>query len=160
MTATSTNIVVASVAAPTPEAVAMLTELDAVLGAEYEPHQRHALSLDQLFQPGVRFFIASIDEAPVGCGGVALFADFAEVKRMYARPTVRGRGIGKALLARIEAEARAAGKPVLRLETGIHQKAAIGLYRRCGFRECGVFGQYAALAPAQIATSVFFEKPL
>jgi ribosomal protein S18 acetylase RimI-like enzyme len=38
------------------------------------------------------------------------------------------------VLDRLEAEARAGGTPVLRLETGIHQAPAIGLYKRCGFR--------------------------
>ena len=63
---------------------------------------------------------------------MALCDGYAEVKRMYAREQARGRGIGKALLARIDAEARNAGKRVLRLETGIHQGVAIGLYERWG----------------------------
>lgn len=58
----------------------------------------------------------------------AVVAIVAEVKRMYTRPSSRGLGLAKALLRRIEDEARAAGAPVLRLETGIHQREAIGLY--------------------------------
>ena len=54
--------------------------------------------------------------------------DYSEVKRMYTRPAARGLGLAKALLRRIEDEARAVGAPVLRLETGIHQQEAIGLY--------------------------------
>lgn len=79
---------------------------------------------------------------------------------MYTRPSARGRGIGKALLARIEQEARAAGKPALRLETGTEQAAAIGLYMGYGFRQCPAFGHYAALAPHRIAASLFYEMPL
>jgi putative acetyltransferase len=71
-----------------------------------------------------------------------------------------GRGVGNALLARIAREARDAGAPVLRLETGTHQAAAIGLYERCGFRPCGAFGHYAGLPPRQIAASLFYERPL
>ena len=140
--------------------VALIAELDAVLGAVYEPHQRHGLSVEQVFEPHVRFFIARIGEAAVGCGAVALFDGYAEVKRMYTREAARGRGVGKALLARIEAEARAAGKPVLRLETGTEQAAAIGLYEGYGFRPCGAFGHYADLEPHRIAASLFYEKPL
>jgi GNAT superfamily N-acetyltransferase len=88
----------------------------------------------------------------------ARFEDYAEVKRMYAREP--GRGIGKALLARLEAEARNAGKRLLRLETGIHQTAAIALYERWGFRRRGPFGHYAELSPNATATSVFYERPL
>jgi GNAT superfamily N-acetyltransferase len=53
---------------------------------------------------------------------------------MYTRPAARGRGIAKALLRRINDEARGTGKPVLRLETGTLQEEAIGLYKRMGFR--------------------------
>lgn len=148
------------VVAATPEATTLLTELDDYLGGLYEPQQRHALPLDRLFQPNIRFFIARFGEAPVGCGGVGWYDGYAEVKRMYSRPAARGRGVGKALLARIEADARAAGYAVLRLETGIRQAEAIGLYRRCGFRECPPFADYAAMSEAQIGTSRFFEKPL
>jgi putative acetyltransferase len=145
---------------PTAEAAALIAELDAVLGAVYEPHQRHGLSLEQIFQPNVRLFVARVAGAAVGCGAVALFDDYAEVKRMYTREAARVRGVGKALLARIESEARDAGKPVLRLETGTEQAAAIGLYQGCGFRQCGPFGDYATLPPDRIAASLFYEKEL
>jgi putative acetyltransferase len=148
------------VLAPTREAAELLAELDQVLDAAYEPEQRHGLSIEQLFQPGIRFFMVRLDDEPVGCGGVALYGDYAEVKRMYTREAARGRGIGKALLACIETEARNAGLRALRLETGIEQAAAIGLYQRWGFRQCGPFGQYAELPPHRIAASLFYEKPL
>jgi putative acetyltransferase len=154
------SIAIERVFAPTREARELLAELDGILGAAYEPDQRHALSIGQLFQPDIRFFIARLDGGAAGCGGVALCSGYAEVKRMYVREQVRGRGVGKALLARIEAEARDAGKPVLRLETGLHQAAAIGLYQRWGFRLRGPFGRYADLSPHRIATSLFYEKPL
>jgi putative acetyltransferase len=79
---------------------------------------------------------------------------------MYTRPAARGRGLAKTLLRRIEDEARAAGKPVLRLKTGIHQREAIGLYEAVGFRRCGPFGQYSAMLARQIETSLFYERTL
>ena len=145
---------------PTGELAALIGELDGALGASYEPHQRHGLSLAQLFAPHMRFFIARYDGTAAGCGGVALFDDFAEVKRMYTRPELRGRGLATALLQRIEQETRTAGKATLRLETGPYQHEAIGLYRGLGFTPCGVFGAYAAMPAANIEMSVFFEKPL
>jgi putative acetyltransferase len=138
----------------------LIAELDAVLGANYEPHQRHGLSLAQLFEPHVRFFIVRLDGEAMGCGGVALFDDYAEVKRMYTRPAARGRGLAKALLQRIEDEAREAGATVLRLETGPLQTEAIGLYQLMGFAQCRAFGPYPAMAPREIEMSVFFEKRL
>jgi putative acetyltransferase len=107
-----------------------------------------------------RVFCGRCDGAAVGCGGVVLFADFAEVKRMYVRDGVRGRGVAQALLARIESGARAAGLAVLRLETGERQAAALRLYERAEFRWCAAFGAYAAMAPQAVATTVFMEKRL
>src|SRR5262249_28561822 len=106
------------------------------------------------------FFVARLDGVAVGCGGVALFPEFAEVKRMYVRDAARGRGVAEALLTRIEAETCGAGLAFLRLETGDRQFAAIRFYERTGFRRCEAFGAYAAMLPSSIATSVFFEKRL
>jgi putative acetyltransferase len=137
---------------------ALIDELEASLAAEYAPEQRHGLALDALFRPHIRFFLATLHGQAVGCGGVALFGDFAEVKRMYVRDVARRRGVAGAVLARLEDEARGAGLSWLRLETGDQQIAAMQLYARAGFRRCPAFGDYALMAPHSIATSVFFEK--
>jgi putative acetyltransferase len=138
----------------------LIGELDQTLAAEYSPEQRHGLALEALFQPHIRFFLARLDGAAIGCGGVGLFDDFAEVKRMYVRKAVRGRGVAQALLTRIEKEARFAGFAVLRLETGERQTAALRFYERAGFGLCAVFGDYAAMRPEAITTSIFMEKRL
>ena len=87
------SITVELVVRPTPEVHHLVGELNDVLGAVYEPHQRHGLSVEQLFEPHVRFFLARLDGIAVGCGGVAVLEDYAEVKRMYTRPAARGRGL-------------------------------------------------------------------
>lgn len=92
--------------------------------------------------------------------GLALLGEYGEVKRLYARQAARGRGISRALLARIEAQASAAGLRQLRLETGVHQTAAMSLYERCGFQRCGPFAFYATLPAHAVAASVFYEKAL
>jgi putative acetyltransferase len=89
-----------------------------------------------------------------------MFDDYAEVKRMHTRPAARGRGVAKALLRRIEDEARAADKSALRLETGTYQREAIRLCERMGFRPRGPFGPYAAMPARKIETSLIFEKAL
>ena len=142
----------------TDEVRLLIGGLEAVLAAEYPPEQRHGFAIDAIFQPHVRFFLARLHGAAVGCGGVALFPDFAEVKRMFVHHTVRGQGVADALLARIEQEVRSAGLSLLRLETGVRQIAAMRLYVQTGFRECPAFGDYALKAPEAIAASVFFEK--
>jgi putative acetyltransferase len=136
----------------------LIAELEDVLSAEYPPENRHGLPLEAIFQPNVRFFVATLDGNPVGCGGVALFDGFAEVKRMYVRPAARGQGVARAILASIEAETRDASLRILRLETGDKQTEALRLYRRYGFIDCPPFGDYAVLPPHAIAASIFLEK--
>ena len=154
------NVTIERVIEATPDLRRLIAELNDTLGAVYAPHQRHGLALERLFEPHMRFFLARLDGAEAGCGGVALFDDYAEVKRMYTRPEARGRGVGKTLLRRIEQQARSAGAPVLCLETGTLQREAIGLYERMGFQRCGAFGPYAAMPAENIATSLFFAKAL
>ena len=145
---------------PTPEVRELVAALDAELIPLYHPDQHHGLELGDLFQPGVRFFVARLDGTAVGCGGFALFEDCAEIKRMYVAEAARGRGVGKALLAHIENEARAAGARLLRLETGIHQHAALALYQRAGFAPCPAFGPYRDMPAHNIAASLFLKKAL
>ena len=160
LVASADHITVDLVPAATDDVRILVGELDRVLSPEYTPEQRHGLTLEQIFKPDVRFFLARLDGASVGCGGVAFFTDFAEVKRMYVRDVARGRGVAQALLARIEKEARDAGFAVLKLETGMRQIAALRFYERAGFRQCAAFGAYATMAPEAVATSVFLQKQL
>ena len=104
---------------------------------------------------GVAFFVASFDGQLAACGGVKLFADYGEVKRMYVRPAFRGKGLGKAILNQLAEYARANGINLLRLETGIYQAEAIGLYEGWGFARRGPFGDYK-----NDPNTVYFEKYL
>jgi putative acetyltransferase len=155
-----TEIAIECVSAPTAEVAALIGALNEELGALYTPEQRHGLALDALFQPHIRFFVAWRDGQPVGCGGVAFFDGFAELKRMYVRPEMRRKGVADAIIARLAAEALASGRDLLRLETGSHSLAAIHFYDRLGFHYCDAFAPYAAMPPASIITSVFMEKKL
>ncbi|HLY37066.1 MAG TPA: GNAT family N-acetyltransferase [Candidatus Binatia bacterium] len=91
------------------------------------------------------FLVVYVDGMPVGCGALrVLDADTAELKRMYVTPTARGRGLGRRLVAALEAEARAIGVRRLVLETGIRQDAARALYRATGFEPIPLYGEYRA----------------
>jgi putative acetyltransferase len=148
------------VPSPTAEALALIAELDEELNKDYPPEQRHGLSPEKLFRPEILFFIARLDGTPAGCGGVMLADDFGEVKRMYTRPSARGRGVAQAILERLEREAQARGIRRLVLETGDIRTAAIALYARMGFRQCGPFGPYLTMDPVAVQRSVFMEKAL
>jgi GNAT superfamily N-acetyltransferase len=66
----------------------------------------------------------------------------AEIKRMYVAPATRSAGVGAAILAALEGEARALGVGRLLLETGARQPEALALYRRAGFVAIPRFGAY------------------
>jgi len=138
------------------EAIALLAELDAELHSyPYPPESRHAFSVEKLIAESVAFFVASLTRQPVACGGVKLFDDYGEVKRMYVRPAFRGKGLGKAILNHLADHTRANGINTLRLETGIYQVEAISLYDHWGFARRGPFGDYT-----NDPNTVYFEKQL
>ena len=154
------RIAIGLVTSPTDEVRALVAKLDAELSGLYEPEQRHGIALHTIFQPHIRFFVARMEGQAVGCGGVALFSRFAEIKRMYVRRSARGRGIADAILDRLCEVARSEGRTTVRLETGVNSQAAIRCYARNGFTPCGAFEPYASMPPASIITSVFMEKRL
>lgn len=100
--------------------------------------------------PGAGLFaVAWLDDTPVGCGAWrridadAQRPDTGEVKRMWVDPAARGSMLGAAILAALEASARAAGISELRLETAEYLEQAMRLYRRFGFDDCPPWGEYA-----------------
>lgn len=140
----------------TDDAILLITELEAQLDPLYPRESRHGLSVEQLLAQDVAFFLLRSDGEPAGCGGVKLFGgDYGEVKRMYVRPRFRGSGFARMILVHLADHARAQGVGILRLETGIHQHAAIGLYEQMGFRRIAPFGDYT-----DDPLSVYFEKRL
>jgi putative acetyltransferase len=127
----------------TPEAKLLIDELQTHLESFYPPESRHGFSVERLIAENVAFFVLRADGQPAGCGGVKLFGrEYGELKRMYVRPQFRESGFGRKILDHLAGHARAHGVSLLRLETGIHQKAAIGLYERYGFRRIPPFGPY------------------
>ena len=137
-----------------PDVMALIEALDTYANALYPPESNHLLDVSALSDPAVAFLVVRDGSEAVGCGAVLRDPrGWGEVKRMYVRPDQRGRGIGRRVLAEIEALARAIDLPMLRLETGIHNTEALALYRRAGFAECAAFGDYA---PDPL--SVFMEK--
>ena len=161
------NSIIIKPESPYADGVSTLIELlDAYLFARYPAEARHILDLEQLNQPNIILLIARVDGVAVGCGavrfdvgsraahpGTAADVDYAEIKRMFVHPDFRGRGLAKAIIDELERTARRRGFGLMRLETGIHQPEANGLYRRCGYVERGPFGEYV-----ENGLSVFFEK--
>jgi putative acetyltransferase len=137
-----------------PDAITLIGELEAHLEPLYPNESRHGYSVEKLVAQGVAFFLARNDGVAVACSGIQLYGtEYGELKRMYVRPKFRGMGFGKLLLDYLADYARGRGIGLLRLETGIHQKAAVGLYEQAGFRSIPPFGDYK-----EDPLSRFYEK--
>ena len=139
------SVVIQREALTSSTAAMLIHALNAELSGLYpEPGATH-FRLDPEEVAGDRgsFLIAFMDGEPLGCGAVRLLEQGnAELKRMYVPPSARGQGIGRALLTRLEHEARGLGATRLLLETGIRQEAALALYRAAGFEVIPAFGEY------------------
>lgn len=127
----------------TPDATSLISELEAHLASRYPEESRHGFSVDKLLAEGVAFFVLRADGTPASCGGIKLVDDaYGEIKRMYVRPAFRGSGFSKLMLDHLASYARLHNIGLLRLETGIYQQEAIGLYERMGFVQIPPFGPY------------------
>ncbi|KQY18841.1 GCN5 family acetyltransferase [Massilia sp. Root133] len=126
-----------------PEVRDMLARLDAYCAALYPAESNHLMDIASLMQGDALFLVArDVDGAAVGCAALVNKQEYGEVKRMFVDERKRGLGTGRKLLEHLVMFARMSGLSVLRLETGIHQPEAIGLYERLGFERRAPFGDY------------------
>jgi putative acetyltransferase len=146
-----------------PEVRELLRQLDAYLGALYEPQDNHILDERALLAADVTFLVAAQQQRIVGCGAVRRMPaeagtaqrPYGEVKRMMVDPRLRGQRIGARLLQSLESLLRADGIDLALLETGARQTDAVRLYERSGYMRRGAFGGYP-----ENGLSVFYEKSL
>ena len=145
------------------EARLLIAELDAYLDPLYPKESQHGYSIQQLIDQQVEFFALFNSGEPAGCAGVQFFADegdpgrpYGELKRMYVRKEFRGRGFGKLLLDHIEGLVASKGVNLVRLETGIYQPEAVGLYEKNGYYWIPPFRDY----PPDDPLSLCYEKRL
>ena len=149
-------VVIAQERPDSADATALIAELEAHLSPLYPQESRHGYPVDKLLREGVTFFVARVDGVAAGCAGALLVgSEYAEIKRMYVRPTFRRSGVGKLILEHLSDFTQAQGVNVLRLETGIHQIEAIRLYQSFGFVRIKPFGPYR-----EDPLSLCFEKRL
>ena len=105
---------------------------DPAVGVTAEPHE--------ITPPAGCLLIVYLRAEPVGCGAVKhLSRGPSDIKRMWVSPSARGLGIGRRLLAELEACVARSGAAVARLETNRALVEAIALYRSAGYREVPAF---------------------
>ena len=103
-----------------------------------------------------RAVVVYLDGQAAGCGALKAFGrDALEIKRMYTRPSLRGRGVAGQVLRSLEQWAARDGFARCVLETGRRQPEAIALYEKSGYSRIANFGPYAG-----VANSLCFEKRL
>jgi putative acetyltransferase len=146
-----------SIAAETPlqdEVRVLIAELNETLLDLTPPEFCFHMTAEQMAQPDTTVFIVRDGGAAVACGALKRHdGGVGDVKRMYTRPSHRGRKIGQQLVDRIEALARGEGMKRLVLETGDRHPAAWTVYERAGFTRCGPVLDYP-----DSEWSVFYEK--
>ncbi len=138
------------------DVIELIRLLDEYQNLLYTPEGNHLLSIDELDQPNIKFWVARQDGVAIACGALRTDKEgWGEVKRMFVLPVARGLKLGRGILNLIEEEAKHKGLTCLRLETGPRQPEALGLYKSAGFVERGPFGNYS-----ESPSSVFMEKIL
>jgi ribosomal protein S18 acetylase RimI-like enzyme len=97
---------------------------------------------DAMVAPTGTFIVAFSAHAPVACAGLRLLNDrVGELKRVYVRPSVRGRGLGAMLVTALEAYAQSRKLTTLRLDTRHELDEALRLYERHGYRRIERYNQ-------------------
>lgn len=113
--------------------------------ANSPPGKTFALVIDGLRAPDITFWTAWSGDAIAGCGALRqLDARNGEIKSMRVAESFLRRGVGRAILDHLVAEARARKIETLWLETGSSPAfdPAIRLYEGAGFVRCGPFDGY------------------
>jgi putative acetyltransferase len=128
-----------------PEIAGFLDEHLREMRSVSPPESKHALDLEELRGPDIRFWSVLDGDTVVGCGALKrLDGEHAEVKSMRTATTGRRGGVASLLLTHLIAEARRMGFTRLSLETGSagYFLPARRLYEKFGFTPCEPFADY------------------
>ncbi|NKB61064.1 MAG: GNAT family N-acetyltransferase [Gammaproteobacteria bacterium] len=154
----------------------LIKQLDEYQQTLYPDESNHLDTIEELTRSDV-YFVAAYDKNPdseettecdpgrsdaIGCGAIKYCRDdestelYGEIKRLYVEGAARGKGISRQLMSALELHALERGVGIVRLETGIYQPEAIGLYEKMGYQKTEAFGGYSNDDPF----SVFMKKEL
>jgi GNAT superfamily N-acetyltransferase len=135
-----------------PAAQTLIAAAQADLASRYGDPDQGPIEAMEFDPPEGGFYVAYLGGEAVACGGWRTLGHFeddaeipddvAEIKRMYARPTVRGTGAAAALLTALEEAARAHGMRRMVLETGLLQPEAMRFYEKNGYVRIPPYGFY------------------
>jgi DNA-binding MarR family transcriptional regulator/GNAT superfamily N-acetyltransferase len=113
-----------------------VAELDARFADGFDPARSISADAPELRPPSGLLLVARLGSEPVACGALKFHRGApTELKRMWVAESARGLGLGRRLLAELEARAGS----VVRLETNAALTEAIALYRSAGYVEVAAF---------------------
>jgi putative acetyltransferase len=141
------------------QARTLFTEYAAALGIDlcFQGFEKELAGLPGRYAPpGGQLLLAHSDESVAGCVALRPIEPpgTCEMKRLYVRPTFRGHGVGRALVAAVTDAARQIGYRRVRLDTLPVMADAIRLYQSFGFRPI------APYCPNPVPGATFLELTL
>ncbi len=139
-----------------PEVQVLIAASNAYYIDLYPAESNHLESNEDLKRSNVLFVGCRIENEIVASGAAKIMQDdgnYAEIKRVFVLDHHRGKGLSNKIMCYLETELQNRGIKLIRLETGVKQPEALGLYRKLGYRERGPFGSYVT-----DPFSVFMEK--
>ena len=139
----------------------LVFDIEAMLKSDLTDH-------DKFEPPDGRFYLVLYDSEAAGVGCLKkLGTGVGEIQRMYVPPRLRSKGIGRAIVERLIADARQIGYRQLRLESLGFLDAAHALYRSVGFRRIDPYAdnsmksyQSSETLDRYYAITVFMEMDL
>ncbi|MBA4136155.1 MAG: GNAT family N-acetyltransferase [Opitutus sp.] len=116
---------------------------------------------------GAKIVLAAGDESGRLVGSAQLGLELrpngrhrAEVQKVMVLHAARGRGVGGALMQRLEDEARLRGRTLLFLDTSVGRSGAVEFYTQRGYTLCGGIPDYARDPDGTFAANAIFFKRL
>jgi amino-acid N-acetyltransferase len=110
---------------------------------------RVGLPVDDVDDPDLLFWRFESDDVPAGFAGIEIFGQDALLRSLVTLPPVRRRGIGTAMVAKMETEARARGASAIYLVAD----GNTAFFAKLGYAPCGRDG-----VPTAIAASAQFVR--
>ena len=129
----------------TPDLALLMARHTDDMHADTPPESIHMMDASQLNVPEVSFFVLRENGQPLAMGAFkCIEPGHGEIKSMHVLTEARGKGLSKAMLTHLLAQARVAGLTRVSLETGVQPTfiAARALYEKAGFSYCPPFKGY------------------
>jgi len=125
---------------------------------DFRPGVEPATVLEPFRRPQGRLLVAEHLGVPVATGAMRrVGTDVGEIKRMYVRPSLRGSGVGGAVLDGLLDAAAEMAIATVRLDTARFMAPAHALYRSRGFAERPPYAESEIPADLQ-QYWIFFER--